>query len=72
MTDNGRIMRTIGTESSKNRTTEVPHPPDWTGPPAATYRPPRVSSLGRANRLIRQNNQGHLIDGTGGWWVWGS
>ena len=36
------------------------------------FRTPQIVSLGTASELIRRNGSGHLIDGTGGWWVWGS
>jgi hypothetical protein len=39
---------------------------------ASVYRPPAIVVLGRALDLLRQSSTGHLIDGTGGWWVWGS
>jgi hypothetical protein len=40
--------------------------------PRAGYRPPQVVVLGKAARLMRQSINGHLTDGGGGWWVWGS
>jgi hypothetical protein len=36
------------------------------------YRAPQMVSLGTANELMRRDGSGHLVDGTGGWWVWGS
>lgn len=40
--------------------------------PPEDYRAPRVVSFGTASQLMRRDGSGHLIDGTGGWWVWGS
>jgi hypothetical protein len=37
-----------------------------------TYQKPRLFIIGTASHMMRNNSQGHLKDGTGGWWVWGS
>jgi hypothetical protein len=36
------------------------------------YREPQMVALGTAAALLQRDINGHLIDGTGGWWVWGS
>ena len=36
------------------------------------YRAPQLVSLGTAVDLMCRDGTGHLIDGIGGWWVWGS
>lgn len=49
---------------------EVSPPPQ--PPEADRYRTPRLIAIGTATALLRRNIDGHLKDGTGGWWVWGS
>jgi hypothetical protein len=39
---------------------------------ARDYEPPFFVELGPTSKLIRQDINGHLKDGNGGWWVWGS
>ncbi len=36
------------------------------------YRAPQIVALGTATELMQGDITGRLIDGTGGWWVWGS
>ncbi len=37
-----------------------------------SYCPPQMVAIGKASKLMRNDSTGTLIDGTGGWWVWGS
>jgi len=37
-----------------------------------SFRSPEVVRLGEAHELMQRDGSGHLVDGTGGWWVWGS
>ncbi|WP_180967163.1 hypothetical protein [Fischerella thermalis] len=37
-----------------------------------SYRTPQLLVAGTAVELVRNSSGGHLKDGTGGWWVWGS
>jgi hypothetical protein len=36
------------------------------------YNPPSFVTVGKSASLTHQNINGHLKDGSGGWWVWGS
>jgi len=36
------------------------------------YTAPCMNTIGRTVDIIQQNGSGHLRDGTGGWYVWGS
>ncbi len=38
----------------------------------SSYQSPRIVTLGKAVKLIRQDSSGQLKDGTGGWYVYGS
>jgi hypothetical protein len=52
-----------------------PDPETWQPNPGereSAYRAPQVVLLGKAAELMRRDSSGHLKDGTGGWWVWGS
>jgi hypothetical protein len=37
-----------------------------------SYNPPSFAMVGKSVSLTHQSSSGHLKDGTGGWWVWGS
>jgi hypothetical protein len=39
---------------------------------ARSYRTPQLFVIGKAVDLVQRDGNGHLKDGTGGWWVWGS
>ena len=36
------------------------------------YRRPRIVTIGTATELVQQNSSGRDMDGSGGWYVWGS
>jgi hypothetical protein len=57
-------------DQTGDRDTTVPQQPEVAH--GQEYRAPRMFRLGTATDLVRRNISGHLIDGTGGWWVWGS
>ena len=40
--------------------------------PGPGYRRPRVVPIGTATELVRENSRGKELDGSGGWYVWGS
>jgi hypothetical protein len=42
------------------------------GRPAPAYCAPQLLVIGRAVDLVQRSSSGHLIDGNGGWYVWGS
>jgi hypothetical protein len=44
--------------------------PECQGTPE--YRTPARFPVGEAVELLRRDGSGHLRDGTGGWYVWGS
>lgn len=59
------------TPTSTNLTDAVTTPADARDD-APEYRVPARFAVGEAVELLRQNISGHLRDGTGGWYVWGS
>jgi hypothetical protein len=42
------------------------------GRPGPSYCAPQLLVIGRAVDLVQRSSSGHLIDGNGGWYVWGS
>jgi hypothetical protein len=49
--------------SSLNNTSEIK---------PSSYQSPRIVTVGKAVKLIRQQSSGQLKDGTEGWYVYGS
>jgi hypothetical protein len=39
---------------------------------AQSYRAPQLLVIGKAVNLVQRDGSGHVVDGTGGWWVWKS